>query len=145
MQQHEVRERLQAVTFSRNFSASMIDALSTIAEWRTFARGQFVFHEGDLQHKMCVPAGECQRLLTVGPGELLAWSALLGGGKMTASAICQEDVEVIALDSRNLQAICERDHDFGYAFMRQVASSLSKRLLCTRLQMLDIFAPPTKE
>jgi CRP-like cAMP-binding protein len=154
MNHSELTQRLQSLPFTANFSASMLQELAALAQVRTFARGQFIFHEGEVQRElflvtrgyvvleMCVPAGLCTRLLTIGPGELLAWSAILGEGKMTANAICQEDVELIALDGCALLKLCERDPAFGFRFMQQVALSLSKRLLGTRLQLLDMFAPP---
>ena len=93
---------------------------------------------------MCVPARGCVRLLTVGAGELLAWSALLGRGEMTATATADEDTQVIAIPAPKLLDICESYPEVGYHLMRRLAHALSRRLLATRLQMLDLFSiePP---
>ena len=41
--------------------------------------------------------------------------------------------------------LCAANHEFGFHLMQRLASSLSKRLVATRLQLLDLFAetPPT--
>ena len=80
---------------------------------------------------MNVPGRGLTRILTVLSGELLAWSALLGDGRMTASAIATEPTQAIAISGRELRQFCQVDHEVGYHAMRQVASALSQRLLAT--------------
>lgn len=88
---------------------------------------------------ICLPRRGCVRMLTVGPGEFVGWSAIVGSGQMTTRATIVEPATLIALPGDRLQALCDADHDIGYAVMRQVAVGLSQRLLATRLQMLDVF------
>lgn len=90
--------------------------------------------------EMHVPRRGTKRILTIGPGQLLAWSALLGDGTMTASAIAQQDLRLVAIPADPLRKLSDADHDIGYSVMRQTANSLSRRLLATRLQLLDLFA-----
>jgi CRP-like cAMP-binding protein len=71
---------------------------------------------------------------------VLAWSALLGDGEMTATAVTLEDTQVIAVSGRWLQEACEANHDVGYALMQRMCVALSQRLLATRLQLLDLFS-----
>jgi CRP-like cAMP-binding protein len=72
---------------------------------------------------------------------MVGWSALLGEqGKMTASAIAVEDTELVVVQAERLRRLCEVSHDFGFHLMRSMASALAKRLLATRLQLLDLFA-----
>lgn len=93
---------------------------------------------------MNVPGRGAVRILTLGPGEMAGWSALLDQGKMTASAVAVQDSEVIVAAADKLRQLCETNHDFGYHLMRQMAAALSERLVATRLQLLDLFAdaPP---
>jgi CRP-like cAMP-binding protein len=71
---------------------------------------------------------------------MLAWSALLGEGRMTATAIAIEDTETIAIDADRLLEICTANPQVGFEVMRRMSLALSKRLLATRLQLLDLYS-----
>ncbi len=79
------------------------------------------------------------RILTVGPGEILGWSALLTDQRMTATATIVEAATFISIPGQKLQDLCDADRDVGYAVMRRMAIALAHRLLATRLQLLDLF------
>ena len=124
-------------------------ALAGVAE---HASGQILFREGGRNEELAfvidgtvslemhVPSRGPARILTIGSGQLLAWSALLGGGTMTATAIVLDHVRLIVFPAGPLRALCETNHDIGYSVMKQVAGSVARRLLGTRLQLLDLFA-----
>jgi CRP-like cAMP-binding protein len=78
-------------------------------------------------------------VLTVGSGDLLAWSAFLGNQRMTTTAIASTDVQVIGFDSDQARQLCDKNHEIGYRFLESVAEALSRRLVATRLQLLDLF------
>jgi CRP-like cAMP-binding protein len=59
---------------------------------------------------------------------------------MTATAIAVEDTEAIAISAERLLEICQLNAQVGYELMRRMALALSKRLLATRLQLLDLFS-----
>lgn len=113
-------------------------------------RNLYLIRSGRLALEMNVPGRGAVRILTLGPGEMAGWSALLDQGKMTASALAVQDSEVIVAAADKLRQLCETNHDFGYHLMRQMAAALSERLVATRLQLLDLFADappfiPTRE
>ena len=96
---------------------------------------------------MQVPGRGQTRILTLGPGDLVAWSAILGDGRMTTSAVALEPSELVALPARYVIELCEQQPALGYRFMRGVAQAISRRLVGTRLQLLDLFsnsAPPLR-
>jgi CRP-like cAMP-binding protein len=99
-----------------------------------------VICSGSVALEMQVPPRGSVRILTLGPGDVLGWSALVGDGHMSATAITLEDVELLAIPAGSLQQLCEEDAEFGRAMMRHVAQSLARRLRETRLQLLDLFA-----
>jgi CRP/FNR family transcriptional regulator, cyclic AMP receptor protein len=153
--QSDWRDRLKQTIFGEFLSPSSIVELISISEFMElqprqylFREGQenrkvFVLFEGQLDLTMTVPGRGPTRILTLGPGELIAWSAVLGEGIMTSSAICIEPSQLIAVDCTSVLAMIKADSQFGYEFMRMMATALAKRLLATRLQMLDLFAPNT--
>jgi CRP-like cAMP-binding protein len=68
----------------------------------------------------------------VGPGELLAWSSVLGRHSMTATARAVTRCRLAVLDIKELADLFERDPRFEAAFLRQIASVVSDRLWDTR-------------
>jgi len=110
----------------------------------TVSADLYLLLSGRVELCMSVPARGCVPILTLEEGDLLGWSAALGQGEMTATAVAVKDTQAIALSADKLQALCHQDHDIGYQVMRRVAIALSRRLVATRLQLLDMFAdsPP---
>jgi CRP-like cAMP-binding protein len=77
-------------------------------------------------------------VLSLGPGDLVGWTALLGG-TWTATARAVEPSTLVRLPGAPLTALCERDHDIGYALMKHLFAAIALRLHDTRLQLLDMF------
>jgi len=99
----------------------------------------FYIASGDVALEMDVPGRGRQRVLSLGPGDLLGWSPVFARSAMTTTAIALTDVALLAAPADDLRRRCETDHEIGYFFMRQVAKSLCQRLVGTRLQLLDLF------
>jgi CRP-like cAMP-binding protein len=129
--------------------------LAVLAARREFASGAVIFREGaDCDELFLIDAGlvalDVQvpgrgpvRILTVGQGEMLGWSALLGSGLMTATATAIEPTKAFAIPGSKIRSLCERNHEAGYRIIWQTASALAQRLTATRLQLLDLFAEPS--
>ncbi len=102
----------------------------------------YVLLRGRLDLSMIVPGrGPC-RILSLGAGDIVAWSSILGDGTMTCSATAHEDSQLLAVPAKSLRKISEQDDRFGRELMNMLAVCLSKRLLATRLQLLDLFRLP---
>jgi len=151
MEQPSPLAALQASAFGMDLPPGVVQQLAAAARWKHCSSGAILFREGDLNRSfyivqsgsialdMCPPARGCKRLLTLGPGELVAWSALLAEGKMTATATSVEDTELLEFSGADVQRLCESDPVFGYHLMQRLSRALSKRLVATRLQLLDLF------
>ena len=148
----EFSDELRQTEFVRGIPSSLLPSLCRLAQPRAFPAGAALFAEGQanldfhlvldghVRLDMNVPQRGRIPLLSVGPGDVLAWSALLSGGKMTTSAKAMEPVRTAAFEGTQLQQLCEREPEIGYHVMKQLAGALSRRLLATRLQLLDLFA-----
>lgn len=148
----EVSDIDRQTQFLRGIPAQWHHSILELAQIRIFAPGDVLFTEGSLHTdfhlviqghvrlEMLVPNRGRVPLLTVGPGDALAWSALLSQGTMTTSAIALESVKTAAFPGIQLQQLCERQPEIGFHVMKQMAGALSRRLLATRLQLLDLFA-----
>lgn len=152
----KLAEALRKSVFASEFPDQVLENLALEAKWRSCPAGTVLFreseqhnaiyiiHRGHVVLEMCLPASGCTKLLSLGEGEILGWSALVGQGRMTANATAVGDVELIEFSGTHLRKKCEVDHELGYFLMSQMAAALAKRLLATRLQMLDVFEADVK-
>lgn len=148
----EVQEAVQQLSLDRHLSQRTLEQFTTVARVVRHSGGSFLFREGQvhngvylvldgkLELAMTIPGRGRQRILTVGPGELVAWSSILGEGKMTCDAQCLTDARLLRLTSEDLSQLSQSDPLFGYEFIKLMATGLAKRLTATRLQMLDLFS-----
>lgn len=122
----------------------------------------YVLLDGIVTLVMTIPGRGPQRILTVGSGELLAWSAMVGSSNhpcnlyrstpisattstttaptMTCDAVSATTTTLLRINGQALKDIFNTEPQFGFEFMQWLASGLAKRLTATRLQMLDLFA-----
>lgn len=151
---------LQSLSYTssivQQLSPETLSKLVELGQEVTIEPGQYLFREGETNHfvyvvlagkvdlKMSVPGRPAKRILSLAAGELVAWSSLLGEGEMTCSAICLEPTRLMAVDSREIDKLVREDLAFGFEFMRMLAKALAKRLVATRIQLLDLFASPSE-
>lgn len=160
-------------------SAENIAKLLNFAQVARVHAGEYLFREGQshgdlyivLDGKvdllMTVPGRGPQRILTVGTGELLAWSAMIGvygepndntgaddrtnasmradldfdpNAVMTCDAISTTSSTLLRLNGQRLRRLFSSEPQLGFEFMLWLAGGVAKRLTATRLQMLDLFA-----
>jgi CRP-like cAMP-binding protein len=151
------RQTLYEHSFVVGLAPHILAELAGLVSLREFGAGDVIFREGancndlfliamglvalDVQ----VPGRGPVRILTIGQGELLGWSAMLGTGPMTATATVLEPTSAFAISGTTIRALCEQNHEVGYRIMQQTAATLAQRLTATRLQMLDLFAEPSSQ
>jgi CRP-like cAMP-binding protein len=128
-----------------------IAAISTLCD---FQPGDIIFREGApacrayivisgiVALEICATGKGCQRILTVGRGELLAWSAILEQPRLTATARAMTPTQLIQINASQLVDVCDENPAFGYQLMRRTAKALANRLTATRVQLLDVYAHP---
>ena len=145
------QETLKNIQFLQDFSDDHLQHLASLAEIKEFPAGSVVFSEGgpsssvylvvrgDITLELNVPTRGPMQFQTVGSGDLLAWTAVLGVGPMTATARVQTPSTLLALDAAQIQAFCAQDLSFGFAFMQRIAQVLASRLSATRLVLMDLY------
>lgn len=127
-------QRLAETAVVQDYEAQQI-----IARQGDPAAAIYLVVSGQVSLEICGAGVGCKRIMTVGPGELLGWSAVLEPVQWTATARTSEATRVVRLEGTALMQLCEQDPYFGYHFMRRVALAISKRLSATRLQLLDVY------
>lgn len=146
---------LEGLHFSAALPPDLIERLANGSKVQRTAAGQILFREGSdndnfylirsgrIALEMAVPGRGRIRILTVGPGDMVGWSSLLVRGRMTATAIAVEETELVVAAGEDLRNLCQTNHEFGFYLMQRMADALSRRLVATRLQLLDLFADTT--
>lgn len=146
-------EDLRQMPSLAEFDDVALEQFASVGEEQLRPAGNLLFSEGDphgqiylvssgtIRLEMLTAKCGRQTIMSIGRGDLLAWSALIGDGVMTATAIVGENAKLIAFDASALRQLLERDSKLGYQFMKFFAKALSRRLLATRLQLLDLFHP----
>jgi CRP/FNR family cyclic AMP-dependent transcriptional regulator len=137
-------------------SEIVLQALPSIATCVTFSEGAMIFREGDASELVYlieegevalltqVPGHGQVTILTVGSGQLLAWSSLFPPQVKTAGAQTLEPTRAVAINATQLLELCQADHDLGYSVMWRVAEVISNRLRAARAMLLDMFETSKK-
>ena len=134
-----------------DFTDDEIKALAILANEEHYEPGQFVFREGDEANKMyLLLQGQIEMLMnnngagthqavvmTVQPGEIFGWSALVEPYRLTASARCATRVRVVAIAAPGLRALMAVSCALGFRLMQRACQVSSARLGATRVQLLS--------
>lgn len=103
----------------------------------------YIVIKGQVELFMTIPGRGESRILSLGRGDLVAWSSITGDATMTCSARCLQPTTLLRWKSRDIHERMQADKEFGFRFMKLTATVLAKRLVATRLQLLDLFSVPT--
>jgi CRP-like cAMP-binding protein len=151
MNHESLVETLREIRFLHDIGPMHLEQIAKTARLRDYREGDIVFRQGDTaQHvylvvfgnvslEICSAGTGCQQILTLGTGELVGWSSVLGQVSFTALARAIEPTRLVEISVNQLLAVCDQDPRLGYELMRQVAIALAKRLSATRMQLLDVY------
>ncbi len=154
---NEIDEILRGAALCRSFPDSVTAKLAQMGRLLEFPAGSLLFREGEIHPFVyLVVAGNVRldiyvqgrgnvELMTLTAGDLLGWSPLVEDRPMSLRATTQDTTRLIRFDAPAIRRFCEQDYEFGYHFMRVVATAFAKRLLATRLQLLDLYAESCEE
>jgi CRP/FNR family cyclic AMP-dependent transcriptional regulator len=77
-------------------------------------------------------------LLTVEPGDIFGWSALVPPFQATSTVIALEPVRVLAFDGARLRAAVRADVQLAAGLYEQVLEAVARRLLATLRELLEL-------
>jgi CRP-like cAMP-binding protein len=143
---------LSASWFGAGLSPQAVTRLAEIAYLRTAEAGAELTREGQVTDalsivlsgrvalRMLVPERGMVTILTVEPGDVVGWSAIVPPHRGTANAVAIEPVRLLELPGEPLRALLRTDHALAASVYPRVLQAVSRRLAATRLQLLDLFA-----
>ncbi|HOJ59386.1 MAG TPA: cyclic nucleotide-binding domain-containing protein [bacterium] len=143
----DLEEILRGMKVLQSFTDEQIGQIASIAQLESYATDSRVEQENDLAravylvHKGCVsiviklPPDRHVAIYVVKPGELFGWSAAVAPYQITASSLCMEPTELIALPHEALLDLLNRDSSLKAVFMEMIAQVIRNRLKYTRMQL----------
>jgi CRP/FNR family cyclic AMP-dependent transcriptional regulator len=142
---------LESIRFLNGVCAADREQIADIARLEEYEEGDVVFAAGDsVDNVYLVVNGAItlevngsgvspQRLLTVGPGESLGWSALIRRKERVSTAKATAPTLVFRIDGQRLLELSEQNVRLGYQIMRATAVALADRLHAMRMRYLEVY------
>jgi CRP/FNR family cyclic AMP-dependent transcriptional regulator len=124
---------------------------------RRFAGGEVLLREGDptrflglvkegrVALRLAVPDRAPTTVLTIEPGELVGWSALVPPYRATATAVALVPTSIAAVDAATIQSALADDPVFAAALLPRVLEAVAGRLGESWSQLLDLFGQSAVE
>lgn len=129
-------ERRRLASFAREVSAAADEILIREGEPTPFLG---IVTSGRVALRMRLPGRLPITVMSVEPGDIVGWSAVLAPYRATSTVVAVEPTELIALDGAPLRLALESDEDLAAALYPRILRSVARRLEGTRLQLLDLF------
>ena len=96
--------------------------------------------EGRLAIRLNVPGRGAVTILTVEPGDLIGWSALVPPHRSTSTVVALEPATLVSFDGSYLRAALDANPELAAVVLNRVLEAVARRLGATRTQLLDLFA-----
>jgi len=128
------------------------DRLVAGAALRAFGVGEILLREGAacetfgilvsglLGMQTLVPGRGTVTLMTVEPGDVYGWSALVAPHRSTSTVLGIEPGEALEFDAADLRDLLRDDDALAATLYPRLLQSLGRRLTATRFQLLDLYA-----
>lgn len=149
-----VSELLASHPFTRDLTPEDRQALASMAKVQRFAPGQLLiqegqpadtFHllvEGQVAIEVVDPGVGTRTLQTVEPNSAIGWSWLVPPYRWEFDARALSDTTTIAFPADQLRRLFEQRSGVGLHIVTKLLGVVADRLKATRLQLLDLYAPP---
>lgn len=143
----------RGATVLDRLSPAVRSRLARIATPMAFPAGAVVLREGAdtpflgflergrIALRLRVPErGEALTIVTIEPGEMLGWSAVVEPFRASVDAVATEPTELLAVDAAALREALAAEPELAAGLLPLVLESLSSRLTASWSQLLDLFA-----
>jgi CRP-like cAMP-binding protein len=135
----------------KDLKPEYITFLSESACEHTFKAGKVIFKtgepaeefylikEGKVALEVYSPPKGSLNILTLNSNSVLGWSWLYPPYTWHFEARAISDTTTFTFDAIKVRTECRRDFEFGYMFTNCFGQIMMRRLVATRLQLLDVF------
>ena len=131
---------LRKILLLENVSDAMLGKMVPLLEMHVFGEQDIIFQQGDdaemfymLKEGKVLLEVDASDTISVSMGAMKAgfsfgWSSLFPGSSYTATAVCVEPTEIIAIPGKDFVRFMDGDHDNGYDIMWKITAILRRRL-----------------
>ena len=95
---------------------------------------------GRVALRLRVPERGPTTILTVEPGNIVGWSAVIPPHRATSTVVALVPTELLLLDGEALRTQLDADPVLAAAVYRSLLEAIAHRLHGTRMQLLDLFS-----
>jgi CRP-like cAMP-binding protein len=99
----------------------------------------YLLAEGEISLLYKPYDGEIMTLSKLEPGNVFGWSAVLGNGIYSSSALCRTDCRGFSLASRDLRQFIKSNPGLGYELLNALAQAVSSRWQDAEAQVKYMF------
>ena len=143
---------LNSTWFASGLEPGIQTRLAELSRAFTAEPGQELFREGEesevlgvvIKGRVALRTHVAERgdltILTVEPGDIYLWSALVPPYRATSTAVAIEALEAITFEGPALRAALREDAKLAQALYPRVLVAVERRLNATRVQLLELFA-----
>lgn len=128
------RERLVALMTRR-----LLDPGVTFMHEGEVTKSLTIIVRGRVALRLRVPERGPVTILTLEPGDLVGWSAVVPPYRATTSATTLEPTELATFDAEALRTLLASDVELAAVFLPPVLQAVAARVAATQDQLLDLF------
>jgi CRP-like cAMP-binding protein len=144
-------DRLAATWLTHELDAAARNALATIGRYVAVPAGSILMREGEpndtmaivldgrVSLRMRVPERGQVSIVTIEPGDLVGWSAMVPPYRATSTAVALTDTELAQFEGPRLRELIAANSELGAQLYPMLLKAVARRLEGTRLQLLDLF------
>jgi len=144
-----VLEALNEYLDANGVAPETLQAVADISHLWTLNAGELLFRadqksdylyivtDGQVDIQYLMPSGKRQTFDVLNPGDFGVWSAVVEPHTTSSIGLCRIPTTVVAIDAEKLRALCAKDTDFGFRFMKQMARVIRRRLRAARQQIAE--------
>jgi CRP-like cAMP-binding protein len=141
-------------SFTRDLGEEDRQALADLARIERFGVGQLLIQEGQMANaffllvdgqvaiEVFAAGGGTRTLQTVPPNSAIGWSWLVPPYRWEFDARAVTDTTAIVFTADGLRGLFEQRSAVGLHIVRKLLVVVAERLKGTRLQLIDLYAPP---
>jgi CRP-like cAMP-binding protein len=96
--------------------------------------------EGRVALRLRVPERGMATILTVEPGDLIGWSAIVPPHRATDTIVAIQDTQLLLIEAEPFRRELAEDPTLAAPVYLSLLEAMERRLTGTRLQLLDLFA-----
>ena len=150
-------DRLAGTWLTTQLDAAARDALARIGRLIAVPAGTVLMREtepndmmaivldGRVSLRMRVPERGQVSIVTIEPGDVVGWSALVPPYRATSTAVVLVDTELAQFDGPLLREAIDADPTLAAQLYPVLLKAVARRLEGTRLQLLDLFSQSEAE